>query len=39
MTDLEFEEKFRSLASTSMNEARMHEVIDSVYKLDKLKNI
>jgi 2-methylcitrate dehydratase len=39
MTDQELEGKFRSMASEYMSEAQMKEVIDAVYKIDKLKDI
>jgi 2-methylcitrate dehydratase len=39
MTDQELEDKFRSMASEYMSEAQMKEVIDAVYKIDKLKDI
>jgi 2-methylcitrate dehydratase len=39
MTDQELEGKFRSMASEYMSEAQIKEVIDAVYKIDKLKDI
>jgi hypothetical protein len=39
VTDKELEDKFRSMASQYMSEVQMKKVIDTIYKIDKLKDI